>query len=299
MYKNTEVLQRIAQSKVSVLITGESGVGKEVLAKKLHLLSGRKDEAFVAVNCAAIPDSLADAEFFGSRKGSYTGADKDRVGLFEESNNGTLFLDEIGELNSQLQTKLLRVLQEQEIRRVGDTKTKTLDIRVIAATNRCLLTEVENSRFREDLYYRLNVVSIEIPPLRERKDEFDEIFQEVWKKVGGDKNLEISEFALKLLREAPWPGNIRQLMNVLERACILADGKLSHEDLPEEFRSSKVKGTLDYRFNWSSKTLPQMLSSAEKAIVNECFLQNQKDLKKTAKLLGVSVAEVRSNVEKK
>ena len=232
-----EVVERAAAYKSTVLVTGESGTGKEVLARAIHAQSPRRAEAFVAVNCGAIPEGLLESELFGHAKGAFTGADRARTGLFRDADGGTLFLDEIGELPASVQVKLLRVLQEEEVRPVGETKARKVDVRVIAATARNLEAEVDEGGFREDLFYRLNVVRLAIPPLRERPkdiplllDHFVARFREILgKPVRG-----VSDEALARLLAYAWPGNVRELENVIERAMILADGELlGLRDLPE------------------------------------------------------------------
>jgi two-component system response regulator AtoC len=220
-----------------VLITGESGTGKEVLARAVHAQSPRRNEAFVAVNCGAIPETLLESELFGHAKGAFTGADRARRGLLLEADGGTLFLDEIGELPTALQVKLLRVLQEEEVRPLGDSKPRAIDLRVIAATSRDLEAEVRAGRFREDLFYRLNVVRLDVPPLRERPKDIsllvDHYFAHFRAALG--KPLRgIADDALDRLVRYAWPGNVRELENVIERAVILADGdRLTLRELPE------------------------------------------------------------------
>jgi two-component system response regulator AtoC len=231
-----EVMERAAAFKSTVLLIGESGTGKEVLARAVHTQSPRRGEAFVAVNCGAIPENLLESELFGHTKGAFTGADRTRKGLVCEADHGTLFLDEIGELPQALQVKLLRVLQEEEVRPVGESKTRAVDVRVIAATSRDLLADVREGRFREDLFYRLDVIRLTVPPLRERPrdvpllcDHFLARFREVLgKPVRG-----ITDDALACLVAYSWPGNVRELENVIERAMILADGDtISLHELP-------------------------------------------------------------------
>ena len=231
-----EVMERVAAFKSTVLLTGESGTGKEVLARAVHAQSPRRDQPFVAVNCAAIPETLLESELFGHAKGAFTGADRSKRGLFQEADNGTLFLDEIGELPASLQAKLLRVLQEEEIRPVGETKSRSVDVRVIAATARHLEDEVREGRFREDLFYRLDVVRLAVPPLRERPkdvpllvDDFIRHFRETL----GKPVRSIADDALERLVSYAWPGNVRELENVIERAMILADeDRITLRELP-------------------------------------------------------------------
>jgi len=232
-----EVMERVAAFKSTVLLTGESGTGKEVLARAIHAQSPRRDEAFVAVNCGAIPEALLESELFGHSKGAFTGADRARRGLFVEADGGTIFLAEIGELPTPLQVKLLRVLQEEEVRPLGETKSRFVDARVIAATSRDLGADVKEGRFREDLFYRLNVVHLTVPPLRERPKDIpllvDHFFAHFRDALG--KPLQaLTDDALERLVSYPWPGNVRELENVMERAVILATGdRISQRELPE------------------------------------------------------------------
>ena len=210
-----------------MLIEGESGTGKELFARTLHALSLRADQPFVAINCAAIPETLLESELFGHEKGAFTGADKQRVGRFEQADGGTLFLDEVGDMSANTQAKILRVLQEHEFERLGGTRTLRVDVRVIAATNRNLPQMVANGLFREDLYYRLNVVSIDMPPLRERKDDIQQLAMFFLRRFSGElkkKIVGLETDALKLLMRYQWPGNIRELENAIERAMLLAEG---------------------------------------------------------------------------
>jgi two-component system response regulator AtoC len=237
MVEVIELIERAAEFKATVLLTGESGTGKEVLARAVHVQSGRRDAAFVAVNCGAIPEALLESELFGHAKGAFTGADPARRGLFMEADGGTLFLDEIGELPPPLQVKLLRVLQEEEVRPVGESKARPIDVRVIAATSRDLEREVAAGRFREDLFYRLDVLRVRVPPLRERREDIpllvDHFVAQLRQGLG--KNVRgIADDALARLATHAWPGNVRELENVIERAVILADGdRITLRELPD------------------------------------------------------------------
>ena len=235
-------IAKIADYKTTVLIAGESGVGKELVAKAIHARSTRKNAAFVAINCGAIPENLLESELFGHRKGAFTDATTDRRGLFEEATDGTLFLDEIGELPLNLQVKLLRVLQEETIRRLGDTKDVKVDVRIIAATNRDLAAEVKAGRFREDLYYRINVLPITLPPLRTRREDINLLIDHFIARNNARLGLAIrgvGNEARKLLLEYAWPGNVRELENTIERAMVLSDHDvLETSDLPERIRDA-------------------------------------------------------------
>jgi len=232
-----EILERAAEYKATVLLTGESGTGKEVLARAIHAQSGRRNQAFVAVNCAAIPEALLESELFGHARGAFTGADRARRGLFVEADGGTLFLDEIGELPPPLQAKLLRVLQEEEVMPVGESKPRHIDVRVIAATSRDLDRDVASGRFREDLFYRLDVFRVRVPPLRERRDDVPLLvdhFITHFRETLGKPVRTIADDALDRLVDHHWPGNVRELENVIERAMILADSdRITVADLPD------------------------------------------------------------------
>jgi len=227
MIELLELLERTASYKSTVLVTGESGTGKEVIARAIHAQSPRRDDPFVAINCGAIPENLLESELFGHVRGAFTGANRTHRGLFAEADRGTLFLDEIAELPPALQVKLLRVIQEEEIRPVGDTKSHRIDVRVIAATARLLEDEMRTGRFREDLFYRLNVVRLEVPPLRSRREDIPLLvdhFLARFRRDLGKPVRRISEEALGCLLQHGWPGNVRELENVMERAVILTDG---------------------------------------------------------------------------
>ncbi len=233
-------VSRVAGTDATVLILGESGVGKEVLAETVHWLSPRTDKAFVRVNCAALPENLVESELFGHVKGAFTGADADRTGRFEEADGGTLFLDEIGELPAALQPKLLHALEKGVLRRVGGEHELSVDVRVIAATNRALEEDVKEGRFRDDLYYRLNVFAVTVPPLRERPDDILPLAE----KLLADKKLRLAPATDRVLMNYSWPGNVRELANALERASIMASGGLIlPTDLPPQLVDAPVAPT--------------------------------------------------------
>jgi DNA-binding NtrC family response regulator len=228
-------VQAVASTDSTVLILGETGTGKELIAKEIHKRSGRADKRLIRVNCASIPKELYESEFFGHVKGAFTGALKDRVGRFEAANGGTLFLDEVGEIPLELQSKLLRVLQEKQYERVGDEKTNTVDVRIVAATNRDLKAEVAAGRFREDLYYRLNVFPVELAPLRDRIEDIPMLTRHFMELVAKEMNCpkaRLTPAGIAMLQNYHWPGNIRELRNVIERAMILARGAALQFDLP-------------------------------------------------------------------
>jgi two-component system response regulator AtoC len=236
-----EVIKKVAPYKSTILITGESGTGKELIAKALHYSSDRSQRPFIPVNCGAIPENLLESELFGHVKGAFTDAIRTKKGLFEEADGGTLFLDEIGELPSQLQVKLLRVLQDGEIRRVGDSKSIQIDVRIIAATAKDLTKEVNENRFREDLFYRLNVIPIHIPPLRERKEDIPLLVPHFINKYSESMNknvVGITSKALDVLMNYKWYGNVRELENTIERAIVLTDREnIEFENLPIEIQN--------------------------------------------------------------
>ncbi len=229
--------RRVAASKASVLLLGETGTGKELIANALHRTSGRKNGPFVRVNCGALTESLLESELFGHVRGAFTGAVENRIGRFEAAHTGTIFLDEINSTTPKLQVKLLRVLQEREFEKVGDTRTIRVDTRVVAASNRDLLDEVEAERFREDLYYRLNVVTIPLPPLRHRREDIRELvlhFLQIYNEENDRYVVHIQREALEALEAYAWPGNVRELQNYIERAVVLAPGdELTTDLLPD------------------------------------------------------------------
>lgn len=223
-----KLIGKVAQGNTTVLILGESGTGKELVASTLHAASPRSRGPLVKVNCAALPEHLLEAELFGHEKGAFTGANNLRIGRFEQANGGTIFLDEVGELSPTIQGKLLRVLQDKSFERLGSNQTRTVDVRVLAATNRNLEQLVSLNQFREDLYYRFNVVRIELPPLRDRPEDLEQLTQHFLSTIAlrnGIKSLAITKTALEQLRSYPWPGNVRELQNTLERAAVLSGGR--------------------------------------------------------------------------
>lgn len=291
MQKVFERIRRVSDTGASVLIQGESGTGKELAARALHKLSSRAAAPFIAINCGAIPESLAEAELFGAQKGAFTGATKDKQGVFEAAHQGTLFLDEIGELPLSLQVKLLRALQEQQVTRLGSTQTISVDVRVIAATNRDLATEVAAGRFREDLYYRLNVVPLLLPPLRERQQDIVPLLQHFLSLFAARHHLpapEISAAMMKQLLNAPWLGNVRELANRVERFILLAD---EQELLPE--RPTRAQTTLN--------TLPDeglAWEDHERAMLEQAILKANGNRTQAAKLLQLSYKAFLYRLEK-
>jgi transcriptional regulator with GAF, ATPase, and Fis domain len=256
-------IERVAPTDATVLILGDSGTGKELVARELHRRSGRSDRPLIRINCASVPRELYESEFFGHVKGAFTGAIKDRAGRFEAADGGTLLLDEVGEIPLTLQSKFLRVLQERQYERVGDERTRTVDVRIIAATNRDLKKEVEEGRFREDLYYRLNVFPIKVPPLRDRKEDIPLLARHFLQQAAVRLHLPLptlTESNLRVLRSYHWPGNVRELQNATERALILAQNGVLHFDLPAEGSRHSLFLTLD---NPTDADQPPVLSDAE------------------------------------
>jgi DNA-binding NtrC family response regulator len=282
-----DLIRRVADSPTNVLITGESGTGKELVAKAIHYNSDRRDAPFVPVNCAAIPEQLLESELFGHMRGSFTDAKMDKRGLFEEAQKGTVFLDEISELPLLLQAKILRVIQEKEIRRVGATKPTSVDVRIIAATNLNLNEEVKAKRFREDLYYRLNVIEIKLPPLRERREDIPLLVDAFLKRCGEARGKElkgVSESALAMLIDYAWPGNVRELENVIERAVTLSLGeKISPDDLPSGVQGARGdRRVLDEA---AEKTLP--LHEIEKEYIKKILEKMGGNKYQAAHVLGI------------
>ncbi|HYP89882.1 MAG TPA: sigma-54 dependent transcriptional regulator, partial [Polyangiaceae bacterium] len=236
-------IEQVAPSRATVLISGESGTGKELIASALHHNSERRERPFVKLHCAALAESLLESELFGHERGSFTGADRRRIGRFEQADGGTLFLDEIGEISAATQVKLLRVLQEHEFERVGGNQTVHADVRLVAATNRDLKKLVDEGKFREDLYYRLNVINLRLPPLRERRDDIPGLvmhFVQRFSQENGKTVDRVDPQAMRILRAHPWPGNVRELENVVERAVVLVDGPvILPRHLPAEFELGK------------------------------------------------------------
>jgi DNA-binding NtrC family response regulator len=274
MIELLDLAARVAESSISILIEGESGTGKELVAHYVHRKSDRAEKPFVKVNCAAIPEQLLESELFGHVRGAFTGALKDRQGRFEMADGGTIFLDEIGELSSSIQSKLLRVLQTKDFERVGENVTRTVDVRIISATNRNLDEALKEGSFREDLFYRLNGVRIKLPPLRERPEDVPFLIHHFLKKFSKEKNIEIAPDADKALKVYRWSGNVRELENVIERAALLsANGIIEMNHLPEEIRTTSEPKALS-------------LEEAEKVQIKK-VLQIAKDYDEAAHILGV------------
>lgn len=297
------MVEKVADATTSVLIEGESGTGKELVARTIHETSSRRARQFVPVNCGAIPESLIESELFGHKVGAFTGASKDRGGLFEAAHGGTLLLDEIGELPLSVQVKLLRVLQERTVRRVGEDRERPVDVRILAATNRDLEKMVEDGTFREDLYYRLNVVKITVPPLRERIEDIPILVKTFMMKYAQELGKEIQDLsreALDALCRYGFPGNVRELENYIQRAVTLASGKvIGVDDLPEQVCSRERASLEDLLyFPAEGLSLDERLSDLERRYMEESLRRCNGVKKHAAKLLGMSFRSFRYRLQK-
>lgn len=281
-----DLVGRVAQVTANVLITGESGTGKEMVARAIHENGPRARKPFVAINCTAIPETLLESELFGHAKGSFTGAIQRKRGLFEEAEGGTLFLDEIGDMNVQLQSKLLRVIQEKKVRAVGDNAVKDVDVRIVAATHKDLKAAIKDGRFREDLYYRLSVIPIVIPPLRHRKEDIPLLAEHFLKKYSATNNLKVTGFtkrAMNKLVGLRWDGNVRELENVVERAVVLASGSLIDEN---EIPTSEAASGEEF-FGSATGDFPT-LEQLEKRYIQTVLEKTGRKKDKTAQILGIN-----------
>ncbi len=288
MMEALEIMKKVASSHVTVLILGESGTGKELAARAIHYNSSRRAKPFIAVNCGAIPENLIESELFGYEPGAFTGATSRNIGLFESSAGGTIFLDEIGDLPAITQSKILRVLQEKEIRRLGSRENIKVNIRIIAATNKDLKKEIAEKRFREDLYYRLNVVTINLPPLRERKEDMPELasfFIGKFNREFGKRVKGIEDNALKMLGDYHWPGNIRQLESVIERAVLMSETQgIGLRDIKSELRHFQERGILDFDLPDDGINVEEL----EQELLRKAMHKANGVAAKAAKLLGLS-----------
>lgn len=287
--KVLETVERVSKTDVTVLIEGESGTGKELIAKGIHFSGARRDKPFVAVNCAAIPENLIEAELFGYRRGAFTGADQESKGKFEEASGGTLFLDEIGAMPLALQTRLLRVLQEREITRLGENTPRKIDVRIIAATNENLADLIKENAFREDLYYRLSVVPVRLPPLRERREDIPLLTEHFIKKFSVKHKIKpprIEREVFAAFYSYAWPGNVRELENVVERMLILSDGEtLSLKDVPENVKNPETAS--DSRW-FSLPAEPFDLEKIEYEIIRQALKRFDGNQSRTARYLGIT-----------
>lgn len=284
MQKIQETIAKAAASKASVLITGESGVGKEVVARAVHELSNRKDKKMVDVHCAALSETLLESELFGHEKGAFTGADHLQKGRFERAHGSTIFLDEIGEINQSVQIKILRVLAEKKFERVGGEQTINVDVRVVAATNKNLEEEIKAGRFREDLYYRLNVIHIHVPPLRERKSDLPLLMASFLATFNEENGKSIKGFdnkAKSAMNRYDWPGNIRELRNCVESAVVMCSGdEITLDDLPPNVSSNSGEDTIQIPFGTT-------LDAAERIVIEQNLAANKNNKTKTAEILGI------------
>ncbi|MGA8282427.1 MAG: sigma-54 dependent transcriptional regulator [Desulfobacterales bacterium] len=294
-----ELAKKVARHNTTVLITGESGTGKELIARGIHFYSERAGGCLIPVNCGGIPENLLESEMFGYKKGAFTGADRDKAGLFEAAEGGTLFLDEIGELPLSLQVKLLRVLQESEVRPVGDPKTHKVDVRVITATAKNLEAEMRKGTFREDLFYRLNVMQIHLPPLRERTEDIPPLCQLFIERFNGElkkRIASISPAAMSRLMKHPWPGNVRELENVIQRAVVLAEqDALLPEHLPGSVVTGLENGHLDTLFEGFS--LKEAQRSLEKKLIVKALTETGGNRTRAARLLEISHPSLLSKIK--
>jgi two-component system response regulator PilR (NtrC family) len=301
MRQVVDFVSQVADTKANVLISGESGTGKEVVARAIHETGERKDRPFVAVNCGAIPENLLESELFGHVKGAFTGAVQNKQGLFEVAGSGTLFLDEIAELSLSLQVKLLRVIQERTFRRVGGTSDLRFDARIVTASNRQLQDEVAGGRFREDLYYRLNVIEISLPPLRERRDDVPLLVQHFVEKYTRelDKPVDgVSDAAMLRLAQYAYPGNVRELENVIERAVALCRcGTIDLDVLPPTLLSSS-EAARPARIPPEGVKLDDLLDAYERSLLLEALEQAGGVKKRAAQRLGISFRSFRYRLEK-
>ena len=295
------MIEKIAGTDSTILVTGESGTGKELAARAIHSLSPREENRFVSINCGALPENLLESELFGHVEGAFTGAVADKLGLFEVAQRGTLFLDEVGEMAPWTQVKLLRTLQDKKIRRVGGTEEAAIDVRIIAATNQDLKKKISEGKFREDLFYRLNVISFEMPPLRERKEDVPLFVNHFLKKYSmeiGKSMKRITPDVMKLFESYPWPGNIRELENVIERTVAVEDREtITLDSLPDELLTARKREETDLLFQ-KNFCLTSFLDEAAQSYIKQARLLSGGNLKKTASLLGISYRNLRYLIDK-
>jgi DNA-binding NtrC family response regulator len=305
MREMMRIVRKVAPSNSTVLIQGESGTGKEIIARAIHRLSPRAQRPFVAINCSAIPDNLIENELFGHERGAFTGATERKIGLIETADKSTLFLDEIGDLGGGVQAKLLRVLQERELRRVGGNESIRVDVRVIAATNHNLAEEVAEGRFREDLFYRVNVVTITLPPLRERRSDIPLLANHALARfahLASGRIKEISREAMAVLLDYSWPGNVRQLESAIERAMLLCEGdRIMPSDLPQEVLARKAVGRIERTRGGDRYEIPPdgiNFEHLERDIILQAMEKADWIIAKAAKMLGMSYRTLQYRLEK-
>ncbi|MBW2118827.1 MAG: sigma-54-dependent Fis family transcriptional regulator [Deltaproteobacteria bacterium] len=301
MLRIYDLIGKVAQSRASVFITGPSGTGKELIAKAIHYNSPRKDRPFISINCGALTETLLESELFGHEKGAFTGAVAMKKGRFEVADGGTLFLDEVGDMPAPLQVKLLRVLQEMEFERVGGTRIIKVDVRILSASNRNIKEDVANNLFREDLFYRLNVMDIKVPPLRERVDDIPLLVKHFIEKYRGDKGknkIELRPEAWKALYTYTWPGNVRELENVIERAVVLNPGGIIvPEDLPGEVAGAEAEFDVE-RFVPPNMPLPTALEQIEEKLIKRALAQSNNVQAHAAKMLGITKSLIQHKMKK-
>ncbi len=292
LQKTIDIIERINDNRVTVLINGESGTGKELVARAIHYSGRFAKSPFVAVNCGGIPENLLESELFGYTKGAFTGAESNRAGFFQAADGGTIFLDEIGNASLQVQQRLLRVLQEKEVTMIGSQKPQKIEVRIVAATNSDLLEMSKKGTFREDLYYRLNVVNLEIPPLRNRKDDIPILAQYFMGKFGREfnkTNLKITPKALEVLKRYHWPGNIRELENTIQRCIIMADDEIGLDQLPEHLKMARPSATAEDN-EWTT------LAELEKRYIEKVLRSVGGNKTKAAEILGIDRKTLRGKV---
>ncbi len=307
MLRIYDMIRQVSKTKTNIMITGESGTGKELIARAIHEQSARHDKPFVVINCGGVPESLMESEFFGHQKGAFTGATQDKMGLFELAHIGTIFLDEIGELSTNIQVKLLRAVQERVFKRVGGTEDISVDIRIISATNKDLTKEVIAGNFREDLFYRLNVIEIKVPPLRERMGDLKPLaqyFLDKYSREMGKEITKISSYAIELLKKYDFPGNIRELENLLERSVALTNSNIL---LPDSlalslYKKRWIEGVKDKRFDLDDValgvSLDNILAEIEIAYIKKALACSNGNKNKAADLLGISFRSLRYRLDK-
>lgn len=297
--KILELIDKVAPLETRVLITGENGTGKELVARAIHKKSERKDKPFIEVNCAAIPNELIESELFGHEKGSFTGAVSQRIGKFELANKGIIFLDEIGDMSLQAQAKVLRAIEEGRIERVGGGKKIDVDVRIIAATNKNLLEEIHKGNFREDLYHRLNVIPIHVPPLRERIEDIPILVEHFCKEITTKHkkpSVRFSEDAIKILQAQPWTGNVRELRNIVERIIIIVDKKeITSKDI--DFLFAGTQASLDNLID-TSNSFQEFKEKAERAFILKQLKANDWNISKTAEILDIQRSHLYTKMRK-
>ncbi|OQX64728.1 MAG: DNA-binding response regulator [Desulfococcus sp. 4484_242] len=294
-----DIIDKLAQSKSSVLISGASGTGKELIAKAIHYSGRRKDRPFISVNCAALTETLLESELFGHEKGAFTGAVAMRKGRFEMADGGTLFLDEVGEMPAALQVKLLRVLQEMEFERVGGTKTIQVDVRILSASNRNLKEDVARGTFRKDLFYRLNVINVEVPSLKERLEDIPLLVSHFIEKYQQNENpITLAPEVWKVFYAYSWPGNVRELENVIERGVVLSsDGKITVTDLPEGMAESEMEMDVE-QFIPPDLPLPKALEKIEEQLIRNALAESGNIQSHAAKRLGITKSLIQHKIKK-